>query len=75
MGRYRVAARLNKLAKSAVLQLMIGNTKLQKEIAAGTESAAFDNVKLPRGSGRLQCYVWQDGNMIGVRDLEVTHLR
>lgn len=73
-GLYRVSARLNKLENAAAIQFLFGDTNLQKELAAGAESAVFENVKLPRGRGRLQCYVLHEGNKIGVRDLEVTRL-
>ncbi len=74
-GLYRVSARLNKLEKDSVIRFQFGNTNLQKEIAAGAETAVFENVRLSRSRARLHCYVLQDGNKIGVRDLEVTRLK
>ncbi len=70
-GAYRISARLNKLDKTAVARFLCGRISLQKDVAAGTDGVVFEDVRLPIGTGRVECFVEQGGVRIGVRDIEI----
>ncbi|HKQ75695.1 MAG TPA: hypothetical protein VJ810_18500 [Blastocatellia bacterium] len=73
-GAYRISARLNKLDKAAVARFSSGGLSFQKDISAGAERVVFDDVRLPRGARRIECFVEQGGVKTGVRDLEVKRI-
>jgi arylsulfatase A-like enzyme len=74
-GTYAVAARVNKSGKKVTARFALGGTMLQLDVPAGATEAVFSSVRLPQGTGRLECYVEQDGKRVGVRDVTVTRLK
>lgn len=74
-GAYQISARLNKLDKAAVAHFSFGEVSSRKDVAAGAEGVVFDDVRLPKGAWRIECFVEQGGAKIGVRDVEIKKVK
>jgi hypothetical protein len=68
---YEVTARLNEIATPAIVHFALGQVKLQEEVPAKAVRVTFSKVRLPSGTGRLECIVDHSGLKTGVRDVEV----
>jgi arylsulfatase A-like enzyme len=74
-GAYAIAARVNKSDKPATATFALGGVALRQNVPAGAIEVVFSEARLPQGTGRLECYVEQDGKKFGVRDVTVRRLR
>jgi hypothetical protein len=74
-GTYAVAARINQSDRPATAHFALGGVALRQDIPAGAIEVVFGGVRLPQGTGRLECYVEQGGKKVGVRDVTVKRLR
>jgi arylsulfatase A-like enzyme len=71
-GQYQVTVRFAPPARAGLVACALGGAKRQKQVAAGTASVVFDNVRLAKGSGVLECEVASGGSTAGVLDALVS---
>jgi arylsulfatase A-like enzyme len=73
-GMYVITARLNEIDTPAVVRFALGQVRMQQEVPPKAARVVFNNVRLPSGTGRLECVVEQTGEKTGVRDVEVNRI-
>jgi len=74
LGVYEITARLNEIDNPAIVRFTLGEVKMQQEAPSKAARVVFRNVRLPSGTGRLECVVEQAGVKTGVRDVEIKHI-
>jgi arylsulfatase A-like enzyme len=70
-GMYEVSARLNETDKPAVVHFALSQVKMQQEVPSKATRVVFSKVRLPSGTGQLECFAEQTGLRSGVRDVEI----
>ena len=73
-GVYEVSARLNETDKPAVVHFVLGQVKMQQEVPSKATRVVFSKVRLPSGTGQLECFAEQTGMRSGVRDVEIKRI-
>jgi arylsulfatase A-like enzyme len=68
---YEVTLRFPKLEAGAKVHFRLGDVALSKEVAPGVTSHTFAGVKLPEGPGRLEAWVEQGAETVGVHYVDV----
>jgi len=71
---YEVSARLNETDKPAVVHFALGQVKMQQEVPSKTTRVVFSKVRLPSGTGQLECFAEQTSLKSGVRDVEIKRI-
>ena len=73
-GRYRVTLRMPPSAASGEARFSLNGTSITQTFSAGASEVRFDEVKLRRGSGRLEAILVQASNEIGPHYVDLEKL-
>ncbi len=68
---YEVTARFPKQDVAATVHFRLGSVTMSKEVTAGAISCTFSGVKLSEGPGRLEAWIEQGKETMGVHYVEV----
>jgi hypothetical protein len=74
-GEYQVTVRFAQASRAGTVALSLGGERRQKPVDVGAVSVVFENVRLARGGGVLECDVVLGESTVGALDVLVSRLR
>jgi len=73
-GDYRVRLRFAPVQEGCAAELRVGGVVARRALRSGAASCTFDRVRLPEGEARLEAWVEQHGQTVGVHYADVQRL-